>query len=65
MKYRTEIDLNKMDSLGRIIYLQSLIADAAEVIKDLKGSAPTYDYIEQTVEHLEQAVIDLRKVKAI
>jgi len=65
MKYRTEIDLNKMDSLGRIIYLQSLIVDAAEVIKDLKGSEPSYDYIEQTVEHLEQAVIDLRKVKAI
>jgi hypothetical protein len=54
-----------MDSLGRIIYLQSLIVDAAEVIKDLKGSEPSYDYIEQTVEHLEQAVIDLRKVKAI
>lgn len=65
MKYRTEIDLNKMSSLGRIIYLQSLLRDASETIKDLRGNLPTYDYIESTIEHLDQAVIDLRKVKAI
>lgn len=63
MKYRTEIDLNKMNPLGRIIYIQALIRDASDTIKELKGDSFTYDHIEHLIEHLDQAVIDLRKVQ--
>jgi uncharacterized protein YbjQ (UPF0145 family) len=65
MKYRTEIDLSKMNSLGRIIYLQALLRDCAETIRDLAGDHSSYDYIEHTIEHAEQAVSDLRKIKSI
>ena len=63
MKYRTEIDLNKMNPLGRILYLQSLIRDASDTIKELNGGSPTYDNTESLIEHLDQAVIDLAKVQ--
>jgi hypothetical protein len=61
MKRRTEIDLNKMSAESRNLYLQDLLEDSLEALKDLVGAEPRYDYINATMEHLEQAVFDFKQ----
>lgn len=63
MKRRSEIDLNKMDADSRMYYLQDLIADLADCVKDLAGDRPRHDYIQHTLEHAEQAVADIATMK--
>ena len=60
MKRRTEIDLNKMSEDGRNYYLQDLLLDLADGLKDLAGEKPRYDYIQNLIEHAEQASQDLK-----
>ena len=59
MKYRVEIDLNKMSEKSRLYYLQDLLADLSDCIQDLAGEEPRYDYITHCIEHAEQARKDL------
>lgn len=58
----TTIDLTKMSEQGRILYLQDLMIDTIDAIKDLSGDAPRYDYIQQILNHTTQAVLDLQQL---
>ena len=62
MRYKTEIDLNKMSEDGRLYYLQDLLQDLAEGLQDLSGTKPRYDYIQHLIEHAEQASSDINKL---
>jgi hypothetical protein len=62
---RLEIDISKMSEHGRLLYLQDLLNDSLEAIKDLAGNEPRHDYIKSTIEHLEQATGDLLTMKGI
>ena len=57
---KTVIDLNKMSEDGRNYYLQDLLLDLAEGLKDLAGEKPRYDYIKHLIDHAEQASKDLK-----
>ncbi|CAB4147416.1 hypothetical protein UFOVP507_28 [uncultured Caudovirales phage] len=59
MRYKTEIDLNKMSEDGRLYYLQDLLQDLAEGLQDLSGTKPRYDYIQHLIEHASQASKDI------
>jgi hypothetical protein len=62
MAYRTEIDLNKMSERSRLYYLEDLIKDLTECVKDLTKDSIQYGYIKHIVEHGEQAASDLNKL---
>ena len=59
MTRRTEIDLNRMSEDGRLYYLQDLLQDLSDCLKDLAGDKPRYDYVKHCIEHAEQASQDL------
>ena len=54
-----DIDLNKMSEKGRLLYLQDLIEDLTDCIKDLDKERIRYDYISHTVSHAHKAIRDL------
>jgi hypothetical protein len=56
---RTEIDLNKMSDKGRLYYLEDLIKDLTECVKDLTKETIQYGHTKHIIEHGEQAVKDL------
>ena len=62
MTYKTEIDLTKMSEASRLYYLEDLLQDLADCIKDLAGEYPRYDYVEHCMQHAEQAAKDLSKI---
>ena len=62
MKRRTEIDLTRMSEDGRMYYLQDLLQDCVDVVMDLTDNKVRYDYVQATLEHASQAVLDLEKL---
>lgn len=62
MKYRTEIDLNKMSEKSRLYYLQDLLQDLADGLQDLTGDKMMYDYTQHLIAHAEQAASDINKL---
>jgi hypothetical protein len=62
MKYRTEIDLNKMSERGSLMYLKQLLEDLSDCVHDLTSDRVRYDYTTTLIEHAEQAAKDLAVV---
>lgn len=60
MSRLTVIDLNKMSEDGRNYYLQDLLTDLADGLRDLAGEKPRYDYIKHLIDHAEQASKDIK-----
>jgi hypothetical protein len=58
----TQIDLTKMSEQSRLYYLQDLIEDLADCIKDLDKERIRYDYISHTVSHAHQAIRQISKL---
>ena len=62
MSRLTSIDLEKMSEQSRLYYLQDLLQDATDCIKDLTGNKVRYDYVQTILNHATQAVLDLEKI---
>lgn len=62
MSRLTIIDLTKMSEQGRLYYLQDLLQDATEAIRDLTDNKVRYDYVQQILNHATQAVLDLEVI---
>ena len=62
MSRLTTIDLAKMSNQSRLYYLQDLLQDATECIKDLTDNKVQYGYVQTILNHATQAVIDLEKL---
>lgn len=62
MNRLTTIDLQKMSDKGRSLYLQDLLADVVECIRDLSGEQVRYDYVNHVLWHSEQAMLDLEQI---
>ena len=57
-----QIDLTKMSQQSRLYYLQDLLEDLTDCIKDLDKERIRYDYILHTVNHAQQAIRQISKL---
>ena len=62
MSRLTMIDLAKMSDQSRLYYLQDLLQDATDCIKDLTDNKVRYDYVQVILNHATQAVLDIEKL---
>jgi hypothetical protein len=62
MQRLTVIDLTKMSEQSRLYYLQDLLQDATECIKDFTDNKVQYGYVQAILNHATQAVLDLEKL---
>jgi hypothetical protein len=62
MQRLTVIDLTQMSEQSRLYYLQDLLQDATECIKDLTDNKVQYGYVQAILNHATQAVLDLEKL---
>jgi len=62
MQRLTVIDLTQMSEQSRLYYLQDLLQDATECIKDLTDNKVQYGYVQAILNHARQAVLDLEKL---
>jgi hypothetical protein len=62
MSRLTSIDLTKMSNEGRLLYLQDLLQDATDCVRDLTDNKVRYDYVQQILNHATQAVLDIEKL---
>ena len=62
MQRLTLIDLTKMDEQGRILYIQDLMIDTIQAVKDLTNHEVQYGYIKTILDHTTQAVLDLQQL---
>jgi len=62
MSRLTVIDLTQMSEQSRLYYLQDLLQDATECIKDLTDNKVQYGYVQAILNHATQAVLDIEKL---
>lgn len=62
MQRLTQIDLTQMNEQGRILYIQDLMIDTINAVKDLTNHEVQYGYIKHILDHTTQAVLDLQKL---
>ena len=62
MNRLTSIDLTKMSAESRILYLQDLLFDAVDIIKDISNNEYNQPYLKDFIDHAAQASLDIQQL---
>lgn len=62
MNRLTSIDLTAMSAESRILYLQDLLFDAVDIIKDITNNEYNQPYLKDFINHATQASLDIQQL---